>query len=106
MREVLRTMNAMIQEERRNTQDWLELVTGVQRALNTAFRERYSSTSHHVTFGRTARTALSTLASSTGKDWQVDVLDDKALRKKVQGVVKVPSQLRKDVLDKLSLIHI
>ena len=31
----------------------------------------------------------------------MDVLDDKALRKKVQGVVKVPSQLRKDVLDKV-----
>ena len=73
----------------------------VQWALNPAFREIYSSIPYHGTIGRAPRTALSTLASSTGQDWQVDVLDDKALRKKVQGVVKVPSQLRKDVLDKV-----
>ena len=83
MREVLRTMNAMIQEERRNTQDWLELVTGVQRALNTAFCERYGAMPYHVMFGRSPRTALSSLACSTRQDWQVDVLDDEAFRKKV-----------------------
>ena len=47
------------------------------------------------------RTALSTLASSTGQDWQVDLLDDKALRKKVQSLVQVQSQLHKEVLDKV-----
>ena len=30
MREVVRTLKAMIQEERRNTQDWIELVPAVQ----------------------------------------------------------------------------
>ena len=94
-------LKAMIQEERRNTQDWVELVPAVRWALNTALRERYASTRFPAIFGRPPRTALSTSASSTGQDWQVDVLDDKALRKKVQGVVKVPSQLRKDVLDKV-----
>ena len=49
---------------------------------------------------RTPRTALPTLASSSGQDWQVDVLDDKALRKKVQSMVEVQSQLHKEVLDK------
>ena len=92
MREVIRTLKAMIQEERRNTQDWVELVPVVQWALKTAFRERYGSTAYHVTFGRVPRTALSTLASSTGQDWQVDVRDDKALRKTVQSVVEVRSQ--------------
>ena len=39
MREVVRTF--MVQEERRHTRDWVELVPAVQWALNTAFRERY-----------------------------------------------------------------
>ena len=52
-------------------------------------------------FGRTPRTALSTLSSSTGQDWQVDVLDEKALRKKMQSAVEVQSQLHKEVWDKV-----
>ena len=73
----------------------------VQWALNPTFREIYSSIPYHGTIGRAPRTALSTLASSTGPDWQVDVLDDKALRKKVQNVVEVQSQLHKEVLGKV-----
>ena len=56
-------------------------------------------------FGRTPRTALFTLASSTGQDWQVDVLDDKAFRKKVQSAVEVQSQLHKEVWDKTQANH-
>ena len=70
------------------------------QSAKTAFRERYGSTPYHVMFGRTPRTALSTLASSTGQDWHVDVLDDNALRRKVQSVGEVQSQLHKEVLDK------
>ena len=40
MLEVVRTKKAIIQEERRNTQDWVELVPAVQWALNTAFLEK------------------------------------------------------------------
>ena len=40
IRNVVRTLKVMIQEERRNTQDLIELVPAVQCALNTAFRER------------------------------------------------------------------
>ena len=74
-------------------------------ALNTSFRERCSSTPYRVMFGRAPRTALSTLALSTGQDWQVDVLDEKALRAKVQSVVTTQSQLHKEVLDKVQAIH-
>ena len=52
-------------------------------------------------FGGAPRVALSTLASSTGQDWKVDVLDEKALRAKVQSVVAAQSQLRKEVLDEV-----
>ena len=52
-------------------------------------------------FRRAPRIALSTLASSTGRDWQVDVLDEKALPAKAQGVVAAQSQLHKEVLDKV-----
>ena len=72
MREVVRKLKAMIQEERRNTQDWVEFVPAVQWASNTAFREIYGSKPYHIRFGRAPRTALYTLASSTGQDWQVD----------------------------------
>ena len=82
------------------------MVPAVQFALNTASHEQYGSTSSHDMLGRTPRTALFTLASSTGQDWQVDVLDDKALRK-VQSVVEVQSQLHNEVLDKaVSYTHL
>ena len=52
-------------------------------------------------FGKAPRIALSTLASSTGLDWQVDVLDEKAPRAKVQSVVAAQSHLHKEVLVKV-----
>ena len=73
----------------------------VQWALTTAFRERYGSTPYYVMFGRAPIVPLSTLALLAGQDWQVDVLDEKALRAKVQGVVAAQSQLHKEVLDKV-----
>ena len=66
----------MLQEERRDVRDWVGLVPAVQWALNTAFRERYASTPYHVMFGRAPRTSFSTLASSTGGEWRLDVLDE------------------------------
>ena len=101
MRDVVRTLKAMIHKERRTAQGWVEFVPAVQWALNTAFRERYGSTPYHAMFGRALRVALNTLASSTGQDWQVDVLDEKALRAKVQSVVAAQSQLHREVLDKV-----
>ena len=101
MREVVRTLKAMIHEKRRAAHDWVEFVPAVQWAFYTAFRERYGSSPYHVMSGRAPRVALSTLASSTGQDWQVDVLDEKALRAKVQSVVAAQSQLHKEVLNKM-----
>ena len=85
--------------------DWVDLAPEVQWALNTAFRERYGSTPDNVMFSRAPRTALSKLTYSTGQDWQVDVLDDKVLRKKVQSVVEVQSELHIEVLDKVQANH-
>ena len=62
MREVVRTLKAMIQGKW-NTQDWVDLVPALLWALNTAFRERYGSTPFHVMFGRAPPTASSSLAS-------------------------------------------
>ena len=87
MREVVKTMKAMLQEERRSTRDWVDLVPAVQWALNTAYRERYGSTPYHVMFGRAPKTFLSTLASSSSGAWQVNVLDETTLRRHVRGVV-------------------
>ena len=101
MREVVRTLKALIQEERRSTRDLVDLVPAVQWALNTAYRQRYGSTPYHVMFGRAPRTTLSTLASSTDQEWRVDVLDGKALRRHVAGVVAAQAELHKQVLDKV-----
>ena len=101
MRVAVRMLKVMIQEERRSTQNWVELVPVVQWALNTALCEMYCSTPYHVMFGRAPRRVSSTLAPLTGQDWPVDVLDDKALRKKVQSLVQVQIQLHKEVLDKV-----
>ena len=101
MREVVRTLKAMLQEERRSTRDWVDLVPAVQWALNTAYRERYGSTPYHVMFGRAPRIVLSTLASSTESEWKVDVLDGQALRRQVRGVVEAQANLHKEVLVKV-----
>ena len=101
MREVVHTLKDMSHKERRTAQDWVELAPAVQWALNTAFGERYGSPPYHAMFGRASRIALSTLASSTGHDWQVDVVDEKALRAKLQSVVTAQSQQHKEVLEKV-----
>ena len=102
MREVVRTRKAMIRSERR-AKGWIELVPAIQWALHTAFRERYGSTPYPVMFGGAPRVELSALASSIGQDWQVDVLDEKAVRAKVQSVVAAQSQLYKEALDKVQV---
>ena len=68
MREVVRTLKAISQEERCDTRERVDVVPAVQWALNTALRERYASTPHHVLFGRTPLTNFS-LAASTGGKW-------------------------------------
>lgn len=58
MREVVRTLKAMLQEERCSTRDWADLVPAVQWALNTVYRERYGSTPYvpcHVRQGSSHR---------------------------------------------------
>lgn len=86
MREVVRTLKAMLHEGRRGVREEVVLVPAVHRALNTLFRERYARTSYHVIFGRAPSTRLSTLASSSGRDWQVYVLDTGALKQKIKDV--------------------
>ena len=76
MREVVRALKAILQEERRNIREWVDVVAAVQSALNTAYCERYASTPYLAMFGRAPLTSFSTLASSTEEDWKVDALDE------------------------------
>ena len=48
MREVVHALKAMLQEERRDIREGVEVVPAVQWALNTAYREGYTSPPHHV----------------------------------------------------------
>lgn len=42
-------------------------------------------------------TSFATLASSSGEDWKVEVLDAGAIQKKVKDVVEAQEQLNKEV---------
>ncbi|CAB1109830.1 unnamed protein product [Ectocarpus sp. CCAP 1310/34] len=101
MREIVRTMKAVLQERRRNVRDWVDLVPAVQWALNTAYRERYASTPYHVMFGRAPRTSFSTLASSSGEAWNIDTLDATKLKQQVQNVIQTQAVLHKQVQQKV-----
>ena len=101
MREVVRALKAILQEERRDIREWVDVVPKVQWALNTAYRERYVSTPYHVMFGRAPLTSFSTLASSTGEDWKVDVLDKEASRWRLAKVVEAQQRLHKVVEERV-----
>ena len=88
MREVVRALKAILQEERRDIRKWVDVVPAVQWALNTAYRERYASTPYHVKFGRAPLRNFPILASSTREDCKVGLLDEEALRRKAPNVVE------------------
>lgn len=83
IKEIVRCLKAVLQEERRDLREWVGLVPAVQWALNTAYGQRYTSTPCDVMFGRAPITSFSTIASATSEDWQVHVLDDEGLKRKV-----------------------
>ena len=74
MREVMRTLEEILQEERRDICEWVDVVPAVQWALNTVYCERNASTPYHFMLGQVPLTSFSILASSTGEDRKVDVL--------------------------------
>ena len=78
MLEAVRALKAILQEERRDIREGVDVVPAFEWALNTTYRERYASTTYHLMFGQALLTSFSTLASSTGEDWKVDALDEKA----------------------------
>ena len=101
MREVVRALRSIMQEERRDIREWVDVAPAVQWTPNTAYRERYASTPYYVMFGWAPLTSFSTLASSIGKDWKVDALDEEALRREVANVVKAQQRLHKVVEERM-----
>ena len=65
MKEVVRSLRSILSEERRAVSGWVDVLTAVQWALNTAFRPRYGITPYHVTFGRALKTSFSVSANSS-----------------------------------------
>ena len=104
MREVVRALKAILQDERLDIHEGVEVVPEIQFALNTTYHERYASTPYHVMFGR-ALTIFSTLASSTGEYWKVDALDQEVLRRKVANVVKSQQRLHKVVEERVKITN-
>ena len=56
VKEVVHSLCSILLERRRAVSEWVDVLTAVQWALNTAFRPRYGSTPYHVMFGRAPRT--------------------------------------------------
>ena len=54
--EVVRTGHAILSEAGRLVNQWVQIVSTIQWALNTTFRERYGSTPFEVFIGRKPRT--------------------------------------------------
>ena len=97
VKEVVRALKSILSDQRRHVSNWPDVLPAAQWALNTSFRERYRSTPYCVMFGRAPRTAFSALASVTGGQWNVDVMDADSLRAKVQGVVEEQVRFCRDV---------
>ena len=94
-------MKTILHEERHNIREWVDVVPAIQWAPNTAYRETHASVPYHVMFGRVPLTSFSTLASSTGEDWEVSALDEEALQRKVANVVEAQQRLHKVVEEKV-----
>ncbi|CAN0065761.1 unnamed protein product [Sphacelaria rigidula] len=84
MREIVRTLKAILQEERRDVREWMSLVPAVAVCVKHCFPR-----------------AFSTLSSSTGGEWSVDVLDEDALRRQVTSIVEAQQELHKKVAQRV-----
>ncbi|CAM9928417.1 unnamed protein product, partial [Choristocarpus tenellus] len=59
MREVIRTLKAMLSEGQFPVSDGVNCLSAVQWALNTGYWEWYNNTPYHIMYGQEPRTALS-----------------------------------------------
>ncbi|CAM9623378.1 unnamed protein product, partial [Discosporangium mesarthrocarpum] len=86
MREVVRTLKAMLNEAQRSVADRVDFVPAVQ----------FLSTPYHVMYGRAPRTAISTLA---GGSWSAVPLEPGKLSKMVQDLMVAHEEMHKAVLE-------
>ena len=68
MKEVVRSLRSILLEQHRAVSEWVDVLTTVQWAHNTAFRPRYA---YHVMFGRAPKTSFSALAKSSVGEWKL-----------------------------------
>lgn len=101
VRGVVRAMKAMLQEDMRDTRDWVRLMPVVQWALNTAFRERCASRPHYVMSGRAPLRSFSTLASPTGGECRLDVLHGNLLRQRVATAIETQQEMHREVAEQV-----
>lgn len=99
VKKLVRGLKTVLQQERRDLREWVDLVSAIQWFLNTASRQRYASTPYHVLFSSATRISFSTITSASGKDRQIDVLNDEGGKRKVIDVVAVQQEMHKQVQD-------
>lgn len=74
----------------------------VQRALNTAYRERNRSTPFAVAMGRAPPTAMSVLTSAWQDGWNVDRLDKDCMHEMVKELVERQEALHENLLRRVT----
>ncbi|CAN0470129.1 unnamed protein product, partial [Ascophyllum nodosum] len=74
-REVVRTFRAVLSGRRRPPSEWPLALGDVQRALNSAYRERMGTTPFQMMTGRPPATPMSMLAGKDGDAWTLEELD-------------------------------
>ena len=61
--EVVRALNSILSERRKQVAEWVDVLPTAQWASNTSVRERYRNTPYCVMFGRAPRTSFSALTT-------------------------------------------
>lgn len=74
-REIIRTAKAILGERVGGAVEWVKVWRMVQRALNSAYKDRIQSTPFQVMIDRAPPAAMTVLASPGQTGWDVDRLD-------------------------------
>ena len=67
VREVVRALNYILPEQRKQVAEWVDVLPAAQWALNTSFRIRYQNTPYCVMFGRAPAYILFSVDNSDGR---------------------------------------
>ena len=97
-REIIRTCKALLNENRKPLDHWLNLIPLVQWALNTSYRKWYASTPYELMMGRKPPSGLHAALRKDGKGkWLVDSFPPAQVQAQVREAVRVREELLTEI---------